>query len=99
MRRKRDTAMLLGLAGLAASMRIHGSSPSPWALVKFGTVGITVVFLAATCDRPNGSNDAIPKAASAETAESIKDMSTAGTARARLAQPDTLSQAAMMNQD
>lgn len=79
-------------------MRIHGSSPSPWALVKFGTVVITVVFLAATGDRPNGSNDAIPTAASAETAESIKDMSTAGTARARLAQPDTLSQAAMMNQ-
>lgn len=144
---------------------IHGSSPSRWAFVKSGTVVITVVItvvlLAAACDRPNGSNDATPKAASATTAEgrmseglellnrdpsaaadtfrevlktnpthygarfqlakaldlagrpaearpiwvevlgaaeSIKDTSTAGTARARLAQPDTLSQAAMMNQ-
>lgn len=140
---------------------IHGSSPSRWAFVESGTVVITVVLLTAACDRRSGSNDAVPQAASATTAEgrmreglelldrdpsaaagtfrevlnanpthygarfqlakaldlagrpaearpiwvevlgaaeSIKDASTAGTARARLAQPDTLSQAALMNQ-
>jgi Tfp pilus assembly protein PilF len=140
---------------------IHGSSPSRWALFKFGVVVIAVVLLAAACDRAGGSKDATPKAASATTAEgrmseglalfnrdpsaaadtfrevlktnpthygarfqlakaldlagrpaearpiwvevlgaaeSIKDTSTAGTARTRLALPDTLSQAAVMEQ-
>jgi Tfp pilus assembly protein PilF len=48
---------------------IHGSSFSRWALVKFGTVVITVGFLAAACDRARGSNDAAPPPASATTAE------------------------------
>ena len=139
---------------------IHGSSPSRWAFVRSGTVVVTVVLLTVACDRGSGSNDAVPQADSATTAErrmseglellerdpsaaadtfrevlsanpthygarfqlakaldlagrpaearpiwvevlgaaeSIRDASTGGIARARLAQPDTLSQVALMN--